>query len=328
MRTHDTNHRTASQRLTVGLLLLCGGCYTAELDPELTGLFACDEDDDEASTPCPSGQTCVNHRCENADALPSLTVLAPEDEESLVENVSDVLMGMPQGPAIDVILSFQGSLELSSPGEDHEFGEGHVVVYVDGDERLVIDSGDIGATMAVEVQVPPVAGAHRFVLQAVRNDGLPYDNPEATATRLFWLESPVTRRPFVAVKSPWPGTTFGPEDQTIEVELATLNFDLVDPSNTKVEGQGHAHIHYDEGFPMCLQNPACDGGYIGIIGQSRTTEVTLPPSGAQAAELTAVLRHIDHSAYGLPFDCDPTVPGPLDLCMPVFETIEILRVED
>jgi hypothetical protein len=313
--------------------LLAGGCYTAELDPDIAGVFACGDPDE--AEPCPAALTCVNDRCEDADAVPTLAVLSPEDEQSIVrDDVIDVMLGMQPVPGLTQLeMTFRGTLELVSigAGADHAFGEGHVKVFVDGVEQQTIDSGDIDAPTPVMVQVPLVSGPHRLHLQAYRNDGEPYDNPEAIATRLFWFENEFSQRPFVAIKSPWPGSVFDVNDRELEVVIAaTLPLELVEPGSTNIENRGHAHIYYDTPmpYPECVNNEGCDRGYIGVVGQAGSQVITLPEDEVGTGVLTAVLRNVDHSAYGLPFQCDPTVPLPLDLCAPVFDAIDLVRVAD
>jgi hypothetical protein len=310
-----------------------GGCYTAQLDPDLAGVFACGDPDEEE--PCPAALSCVNDRCEDADEVPTLAVLSPEDEESLVrDDVIDVMVGMQPVPGlVELEMRVQGSLELVSigAGADHAFGQGHVKVFVDGMEQRTIDSGSIDASTPVMVQVPLVSGPHRLHLQAYRNDGEPYDNPEATATRLFWFENEFSRRPFLAIKSPWPGSVFDVDDRELEVVLAvTPPLQLVEPGGTNIENRGHAHVYYETPmpYPECVLNGGCDGGYIGVVGGAGSQVIDLPEDEEGSGRLTAVLRNVDHSAYGLPFPCDPTVPGPLDVCSPVFDTIDLVRVAD
>ncbi|MCA9708752.1 MAG: hypothetical protein KDK70_23095 [Myxococcales bacterium] len=307
------------------------GCYTAELDPALPGVFACTAGDES----CPSGQLCVNARCEDADTLPSLTILNPEegfkdvtrapDEPPLPVDVDDVPM----------LVTFQGSnlsLVPASSGANHVFGEGYVAVFVDGSEVATFEAGNISDRNSLTVDIPPVPGPHRIALQARRNDGVDYDNEQALATRLIWLENELTvgMRPFVAIRSPWPGQTFGLEAQSLEVQVMTLNFDLVSTeSGTQQEGNGHSHIYYDAQFPPCAEDDACDQGYLGTAKAPQPGEsfsrgtILLPNSGEQSATLTAVLRNYDHTIYRYPFGCKG---GPL--CFIAYEDVEILRVGD
>jgi hypothetical protein len=311
--------------------LVTFGCYTAQVDPDIGGVFACgDPDGDE---PCPAALTCVNERCEDADLVPTLAVLDPEDEKSIMrDDVVDLMMGMPPGMLIDLEIRIQGAIALvsESSGTDPTFGEGHVKVFVDGEEQLTIDDGTIDSSTPVMVRVPAVAGPHRIVLQAYRNDGVAYDNPEATGSRLFWLESPIARRPFVAIKSPLPGAVFDLDERGLDVEVATINFELLDPGGLPQDGRGHAHLYYDDRvkYPGCVQDPGCDNGYLGVAGTSKVGELDMPSAQAGSGVITAVLRDTDHSPYGFPFPCDPGMPGPLDVCSPVFDAIEVVRVDD
>ncbi len=327
----NVSHKPLSSCLFLLALAISSGCYTAQLDPDIHGVFVCDVEDDAAA--CPASQTCVNQRCEDAEAVPVVSVIDPEDEESLTrDDLVEGIMGPPPIAQIEITVRIQGSIELvsASSGADPTFGEGYVTVSVDGQDQATLDSGSIGASTPVMVQVPAIVGAHRILVQAFRSDGVAYDNPEATATRLFWFERQDFQRPLVAIKSPWPGAVFGPEDELVEIELATRHFTLTEPGGGSREGQGHAHLFYDDRvkYPGCVQDPSCDGGYLGIAGGSQRGEITLPTSGSQSAILTAALRNSDHSPYGIPFGCDPSDPGPLDLCSPVFDAIQIVRVDD
>ena len=307
--------------------VLASGCYTAKLDPDLAGAFACELDDEDS--PCPAGQACVNGRCEDSQLLPSLKVIDPEAEQ-IIERLEVIDLGMGMPGLVPLEIQLQGSLSLvsASAGADPVFGEGHVKVFIDGQEQVTIDDGSIDGSTIVMAEVPAVAGAHRIVLQAYRNDGEAYDNPEATATRLFWLVGGVLTRPFVAITSPWPGTVFDLELQDIDVEVATLDFMLRDPGGPPQTGVGHAHLYYDPRvpFPECANDPGCEGTYLGVAGESRTGTMTLPEADEGDGSLSVMLRNTDHSPYRIPFDCDP-MQGPLE-CASVFDTITIKRLED
>jgi hypothetical protein len=314
---------------------LVSGCFTAKVEPDLAGVFACDRDDEDSA--CREGQACVNGRCEDESLVPELDVITPENEQSLFRgDVVDLLMmQMPGGPVpIDIVI--QGSIELvpADPDADPVFGEGHVRVFIDGEEQMTLDTGSIGSPTTQTVQVPPVAGPHRILLQAYRSDGTTYDNPEATATRLFWFEpeSTLLQRPFVAIKSPWPGTVFDLDEQPLTIELAAIHFELLDPGTPPQEGQGHAHVAHDPrmDYPECVKDPGCDSVYLrdGVVGTSKTAAVELPASDEGSDRLTAVLRNTNHMPYGIPMQCDPAAPDVPNACIPVFETIEIVRSAD
>lgn len=320
-------------------MLAVSGCYTATLDPELTGLFACDpvEDEDEAN-PCPSGQACVNERCEDADLVPRVNLVDPEDEEPVqVNGVFPPVRPPPMNaPAIDVVVTLQASLELvaAASEDEHVFGQGYATLTVDGEQTIVLDAGSLASPAALTVQVPPLAGAHRLVMQAFRNDGVAYDNPEATATRLFWLENEFEfgARPFVAVKSPWPGTAFDTSADEIRIEVVGRNVTLVEPGGVPPGAEelkfGHAHVFYDKRFPECGQQSECENLYLSVTDVGGVVEAFPLPSAVEpTGTITALLRRDDHTAFGFPLGCNP-IMGTLDVCEPVFETIEILRVDD
>jgi len=306
--------------------LFSAGCFSTDLDPNLGGVFVCESSDADS---CPSTLICVNQRCETAQAVPTLSVLGPEDNEILETTALDVPVGPPADP-FELTIRIQGTLDLVSAnsGSDHEFGEGHVAVFVDGEEQLIVDNGSISAAASIDIEVENTPGAHRIALQARRNDGTAYDNPEARATRLFWLESELTsgQRPFVAIKTPWPGDDFPLEQTTIDIEVATLNFDLEGTGSGEKEGSGHAHIYYDVELPECVRDTSCDGSYLGVASDSPTTTILAPASQALNTTITAVLRHVGHAPYGIPFECDPRVDMPP--CVPVFDEIEISRVDN
>ncbi len=308
--------------LALGAMAL-GGCYTVDFDPTSGGAFVCslaDEGD------CPGGLTCVNGRCEDEGALPSLSVLSPEDE--IVLETSATIVGGADPYALSIRI--QGSLDLigATAGEDHVFGQGHVAVFVDGEEQTIVDEGGIGSSTRVDVEIlNNVPGAHRIALQARRNDGVDYDNDGALATRLFWLENEleVGQRPFVAIKSPWPHTVFSTDDEDVAVELTTRNFTLMPPNTTQNDAQGHSHVYYETTWPDCvLEVEGCDKDYLGVVGaDGNGTIFTAPASGEQTATITAVLRHIDHFPYGFPFQCDPATE--FDQCGPIFDEVTVIR---
>lgn len=304
--------------------LLLPGCYTAQLDEALPGVFACTQIDDD----CPSGLRCVNFTCEDEDAVPSLAVTNPEDEQLFITNALDVPVGPPPPPLeLEVLVTGDLTLVAANSGADHEFGEGHVVVTVDGQRAALIDSGSIDTPRPVPVEVDNVPGPHRITTQAIRNDGVPYDNEEAVGSRLFWIESELARgvRPFVAIKAPWPGSTFQLSDTPIEVEIATLNFDMLVPGQGRSDGEGHAHVYYDTRIDDCVEDVACDGAYLAVVGDPPVTTFDLPESTARSVELGVALRHIGHELYRFPFDCDPATDP---VCRPVVESITINRADN
>ncbi len=317
--------------LSLGAVLL-SGCYSAQVDPDLSGVFACDPADETAA--CPAGQICVNERCVDMEGVPSLTILNPEEGDRELTEVADYTIPGPEATPVSVNLTFQGSnldLITRSAANEHEFGQGYVAIYVDGSEVATLEDGNVAERNSVMLEISPEPGPHRIAIQAMRNDGVDYDNPEAFATRLIWLENvdTVGMRPFVAIRSPWPGTSFNLEDQEVEIQVMTLNFTLeASDSSQQAEARGHAHIYYDETFPGCALDEICDDGYIGVAAaainneQFSRGEILLPASNEDGTTLTAVLRNINHLIYQFPYGCEADMP---ETCQLAFDGIEILR---
>jgi hypothetical protein len=287
---------------------LATGCFTAELDPDRGGVFACDSDTD-----CPQGHACINAVCEN-EAAPVVSILAPEPLFPFPHDD-------PNAPTISVRFSVSASnLALVDPSSkaDHVFGEGHVRVELDGEELMTIIDGDISAGIEQMIAVTNTPGGHRMAAIILRNDGRPYEHEKGRENLLFWIDDGT---PLVAITQPWPDTDF-PLESTgpVLVAIETLNFDLSDPSNRPKEAQkGHAHVHYDADLAGCFEpvTLGCDQGYRQFIG-GRTDACTmtsgagsctelrdgLPNSQEANVALSVSLRHHDHDPYYDPFTID------------------------
>jgi hypothetical protein len=288
---------------------LATGCFTADLDPKKTGAFSCVEADD-----CPEGRMCINARCETEG--PSVEVRNPEDEDLFP------VMDAPPDVPRPIMVTIAGTLELVEPSDEHVSGEGHLALFVDGEEVDTITSGPFSAGMTVAIDVVNRPGPHRVAIVARRNDGVDYDNAEARFTRLFWIDDGT---PQVAVKAPWPNSSFPLDSEVIEYQVTSLRVELVPPM---AEGmidptRGHVHIYYDKIFPACLMDPACDPNYI-AIGEARGVPLmaTIPNSAETETTLTAVLRNVDHSLYLF----DPDGDGPM-MERAIFDTVRIVRAD-
>lgn len=300
------------------LLALCAvtmtGCYGAELDPALPGVFACEADDD-----CPGDNRCDGEVCLPSDALPSAKLLSPESGTRL-----------PSGPAT---LSVQGTLTLVEPGVSVVPGEGYLEVSIGG-ARALLTSGDLSVGLPVNLAelLDPTEiarlGGHRVRLSAFRADGTPYGNPEAVNREVYWVsEDP--GETLVTFLQPWPGEAIPTSAGAVTVELATLNFAFNEANGVVSEGNGHAHLHYADMLPACTEDAMCDPGYIAIVapttgntGNGLVAEVNFPAGTDAMVELSAVLRNNDHSAYRVPFD-----PAAADQGAPVFDSIIVRRGE-
>jgi hypothetical protein len=285
---------------------LATGCFTAELDPDRGGVFAC-----ESETDCPQGHTCINTVCENEDA-PVVSILSPEP-----------LFPFPHtdNPSLPVAFNVSASnLRLVDPStaSEHVFGEGHIQIELDGKVISTLTSGPISGGIPDTLDVENTPGGHRLSAIILRNDGRPYDHERARENLLFWIDD---GNPQVAITVPWPGTSF-PLDSTgpVFIAIEALNFTLNDPSNRPKEPlSGHAHAHYDVMLRGCFEpvTLGCDDGYRQFIGartdlcgttsgQGSCTELRdgLPSSGEVETRLSVTLRHHDHDPYYHPFTID------------------------
>src|SRR5690606_7198207 len=112
---------------------------------------------------------------------------------------------------------------------------------------------------------------HRMSLQALRPDGRPFPNPEANFRSVFWLDDGA---PHVAITDPWPGARLPPGPTALRPTVQTLNFTLAHAGGQKQAGVGHAHLHYDDVFPTCTDDPTCDCSQFALADQ-----VTTPGGG-------------------------------------------------
>jgi len=296
------------------LSLLVSGCLEESLQDADPGLFSCQDPSD-----CASEEFCVVGRCE-VEAPPRLEIRDPEQFE-VVASADGV------GATMELSITIGGrDMELVSPSSgEPTAGEGYVEVSLDGQSVGQLTSGSLAG--GVLLQVPGFEaspGAHRISIRALRADGMPYDNPESQAVSLVWVDD---GRPQVGIVRPLPGTEFEVGETEIDVEVATLNFSIVPAIADRPEPHGHAHIHYDDPFPTCIDDPRCDCCYIAIASPKTsdippsgflldyTQPVNLPGASAGAGRITAVLRETDHSPF---FDGDGAT---------VYDSVDIARVD-
>jgi hypothetical protein len=286
------------------LSVVClSGCLTNVPDPELGGVYACVTQED-----CPATLSCLQQTCE-AIELPNVQILSPEDNSAF-----------PFGEAHALVLSISATnLVLRPLAETNDAvpGEGHLVVFVDEVEVAKVDSGDLTGGVQMEIAVEDTPGVHRLRVQARLNDGTKYDNAEAEARNLIWVDD---GREHVALRKPWPGDTFTVDSQLIDAEVAVMDDSTITigPPNTGVQ---HVHVFYNEtleSFPDCIADNLCFQAYEGIVPSNDSTfgPVLLPAAGAGSVSMVAVVMDFEHFIF-LENGTDP-----------IFSAIDILRSND
>lgn len=277
-----------------------------------SGVFPCATADE-----CPDGQACVVGKCYSGDA-PTVDVVTPEDEQAVTWT--------PGAGDVEVAVKIGGSnLELVDPASDadSQFGSGQIVLFVDGQEVETLTFGSLASGVPTTVFVAPTPGAHRIRAEARFSNGMSYDNPQATASRLFWFAD---GNPWVAFKQPVPNQRFSFEEISIDVTVAVIDFEIVPAvGNTTQEGRGHAHLLFNKMFPQCEFDAICRQDYIKVLAPlppsdsltSVTVESTIPSSAAGApTTLTAAISQINHTQF---LNADS---------QPVWDTIPIVRVAE
>ena len=313
-------------RLTL-VALLTTGCFTNELDPTVAGVFACGRQADGAE--CPDDMSCSSGRCEADATLPRVTISGPADGafEAFAPDLGETV---PE----TILFSVTGDFTLVDPAttSEHVYGEGHVILTVDGTQvAKIVDGAALGGGREIPVDIPNTVGAHRISVELFRNDGERYDHRDSSQRNLFWLSDGTPR---IAFTKPWPGERFSLDEQDFDVEVGVVDFQLAAAGAAPIERQGHAHIHYDDPFPECIES-ACDGGYIVITDApldggkfaepSESVVARLPDEGsARDVELTAILRHVDHPPYLVP-DVGDDIEFPPTEGDIVIDTITIRR---
>lgn len=303
---------TSIQSFLLATSLMVGACLETRVDEAEPGTFACDD-----ASECDLGQSCILGTCEAA-APPRLEIRFPEAFDSIA-------MAEGSGPRPMSISVGGENLDLQEPhgGSVDEAGSGYVELFVDGELVAFLTTGNLVSGVVTDVMLDDTPGAHRITAIARTLAGERYDNVESIGTRLVWVDD---GKPRVAIVSPWPDQELGLEQTEVDVEIAVINFEFVPPQVESTGNYGHAHLHYDDSFPSCAEDPDCDCCYVAIASppladsddgpvRRLTTRVALPPSAAGSATISAVLRQTFHSPFA---DSEGTI---------VHDSISILRKE-
>ena len=312
MRTHLVS---VSVLLSLGLT----GCYGADFDEALEGVYSCEiVNADDPDADCPGSMQCDGRTC--VSEIPVIEIRSPEARQPF--DAEDEIVIIVSGSGIDLNAA------------EGEAGAGYVRVILD-EQVTELRSGPLSDGIQVTgFTIPDTPGGHRISAQAFRLDDTPYGGPTTIDTRLFWIDDGL---PHVAITQPWPGSDIDIGTPLVDFEAAVLNFDISVSDVDPLEGQGHVHVYYDDLFPACLDDPVCDAGYVAVIAASpgegelqiADTAATVPESAETTATITAVLRQNDHEPFCIldnPEDPDlATCPEDEDPIL-VTDTITINRV--
>jgi hypothetical protein len=282
------------------LLALCvSACLTNVPEPDIGGIYACEVQED-----CPGSQICLQKTCETIE-LPAIQIMNPEDGK-------DYTFGM--GPHQELLTIVGNNLTLRPLAESNDAvpGEGHLVVFVDGEQVAMIDTGDLTGGVPMAITIPDEPGVHRIHVQARLNDETNYDTEGAVARTLVWVAD---GNKHVALRVPWPGDEFPLDAMPLNAEVAVFPADAV-AIGPPMTGLNHVHVYYSRTFPDCLEDFMCYNDYEGVVPEDDNDfgPVFLPSAGAGPATLTAVIMLADHDIY-----YDPVT------MLPVYSSIDILR---
>jgi hypothetical protein len=276
-----------------------GGCYSAEFDAELDGVYACLANED-----CGESFTCVNWVCVD-ERGPLVEILTPE-----TRTVFDVTEA---GDDLSIVLTGSG-LTLIEPGGPVQDGFGHVSVMLDGEPLAELTSGTLAASPSTEgISLPSRPGLHRITATAFRNDQTQYPNPGASMTTVFWIDD---QNEHVGIAQPNPGSQWRPHPETLQavipMEFVTLNFDILNPNETNddmAEGQGHVHVLFDSEKPVpeCIETTNCNDIYVSAVfplDDSRVSNISpnpnplpVPVVGLGVKQLAIVAQYSTHDPY-------------------------------
>lgn len=294
------------------LALLSSGCFSAELDPDLSGVFVCESEDE-----CSGDQVCFLQRCTAPDELPRVELLNP------TQNIPQADFANANG-ALQIEVST--NLALRPASSEGRSGMGFIEVTANGKTQRIESDDDLSVTLLFE---DTTATPLRLAVQAFAEQGKPYPNPEARVQEVLFVDD---GRPQVALVEPWPNQRIGLDQGSADFTITTVNFDLMPPGSGLADGRGHAHLYQVEGADamlpeVCLVDIGCpDRNDLYQLlapaeGPSDTASTGLmlrPVSQAGPQTVVVTLQQDNHELFLM----DP--PGPLDRA-PVFDSITIQR---
>lgn len=251
---------------SLALVVLLGGCYQAELDPEALGVYVCQRDTD-----CALGSVCIDGVCDDP-------------------NRSDDLALVVRSPApLDVFpIESTGAVPLTIGGEglalttdlDEGPGAGYIEISLDGALVDTITQGDLEAGIELDsVAFPSDPGLHHIRLEARHPNGEQLGRDGVSTSVAFWMDDGLEH---VGILEPAPGTRLELSNDTLlSIEVASLNFTFANPGfstpeELEAEGLGYVSLFLNTDIPSCL--PDCNFDYQTTIlpaGLSRVNRITV-----------------------------------------------------
>lgn len=271
--------------LAAGIGFASSACFTAEFSPELSGVYACESDDE-----CAQGEACADARCRVVGDLPRVSLVEdPDTAPRVFEKLNST-----------VTLTLAGELDVTQKGSDVEFGEGYFEVKLDDIVLAEIDNQALDG-FSLDFPVQSDAPIQRLAVTLFRADGTPYTHEGAKATGLVVSET--LQEAAISIITPWPGDTVTPENGTIEVEVRTFNFDpqLIDADKDGepdgAVGDGHIHVYNDNALPSCAVGNTCSLSVDTYRPFTSESGVLPVPAGVEQLTVGALLVNALHCPY-------------------------------
>lgn len=287
-------------RHSLGALLFgisSSGCYDATLDPEVSGVYACEDTRD-----CGLGLECVDSVCISAEELvgPVLEIQSPEPLTALVYGVDST---------VSLIVRADNFI-LTNDANSSDPLSGYVDVYVDGVVQTTLTSGNIAEGIPVtQLPISPIAGLHHVRLAARHVDGSPFSTARSELNFPFWLDD---GNEHIGIVDPAPTSrVFRSSLGAVRVEIASLNFTFVNPGflspdESPTDPAGYVSIYIDAQVPECLPDcPKTLPQYQAALypaGLSRVNrlvadQAVVLPDQAGTVKLQVVAQDIVHQPY-------------------------------
>lgn len=274
-----------------------GSCYDATLDPDISGVFACEETEE-----CGIGLQCIDAVCVATDQI-----VGPVIEIQSPPSLAAFRMGVDR----DLSLILRGTnLFLTSDPNSRDPLAGYIDVYLDGVIQGTVFSGNLDQGLTVPpLTLPAQPGLHHIRVAAHRIDGAPFTTPQAQANYAFWVDD---GHEHIGILEPAPASKVAKNpDGSVRVEVASLNFTFVNPGfvsqeETPADPEGYVSLYVDAQVPECL--PACTRQYpqyqatLVPAGLSRVNRIAADqavflPDHAGTVKLQVVAQDIVHEPY-------------------------------